>query len=102
MNDTEPTGKTGAEPAARTQPEHLVIRISRYGGLIDLVSKRSNIFAATVLITVLVSVLFTGLTLVAIAIKRVYPYNVIQTNALGAIRRSCGPIRAWMSRKAMC
>lgn len=102
MNDTEPTGKTGSEPAARTRPEHLVIRISRYSGLIDLVSKHSNIFAATVLITVLVSVLFTGLTLVAIAIKRVYPYNVIQTNALGAmtIRNEEKDITYWLFNTA--
>ncbi|WP_302152370.1 hypothetical protein [uncultured Alistipes sp.] len=67
------------------EPERLIVRITRYQPFIDIVSDSRKIVNAALLITLVTCLVFMGLLAIVLTVKRIYPYNDIQTNALGAM-----------------
>lgn len=65
--------------------DRLTIHITRYAPLIDIIKNPGSIFRFSLFITLITAFLFFGMVLITITIKRIYPYNDIQTNALGAM-----------------
>lgn len=92
-----PEQDSGQAPADR-----LIVRIDRYTLLAEMLSKPRLMWYITGLTTLLLSFLFVGLTLAAITLKRIYPYNDFQTNAWGAmmIRTEEKDITYWLFNTA--
>lgn len=84
---TEHPASADKQPPRRDaeQPERLIVRITRYQPFIDIVSDRRKIVNASLLITLVTCLIFMALLAIVLTVKRIYPYNDIQTNALGAM-----------------
>lgn len=84
---TEHPASADKQPPRRDaeQPERLIVRITRYQPFIDIVSDRRKIVNAALLITLVTCLIFMALLAIVLTVKRIYPYNDIQTNALGAM-----------------
>lgn len=64
--------------------ERLTIEITRYKPFIDIVSDINRMARVALLITLVTCLVFIGLLVITLTVKRVYPYNDIRTNAVGA------------------
>lgn len=62
----------------------LVIEVKRHQQLFDLLSDPKRMWRVLLSLFVVISVIFLGFASVIIAIKKYYPYNIIETNLQGA------------------
>lgn len=80
----------------------LTVEITRFKPLIDVVSDRKRMARVALLITLITCLIFIGLLVVTLTIKRVYPYSDIQINTLGAttIRDEKKEVTYWLFNTA--
>lgn len=73
-------------PSSGRKQEHpiLKVEISQYKSLHRILSSPWSVFKVIVTLLIFIVTLFTGLALVTIALKQMYPYNNIKINAWGA------------------
>lgn len=60
------------------------IEIDKYKSLHDILDSPPKVGCAILAMLILTVAIFTGIGVITIALKRMYPYNNIKTNALGA------------------
>jgi len=104
-NTPQPASNPNPAPeqdSGRTPADRLIVRIDRYTLLAEMLSKPRLMWYVAGLTTLLLTFLFVGLTLAAITLKRIYPYNDFQTNAWGAmmIRTEEKDITYWLFNTA--
>ena len=118
--DKEPTGKsrtrksTAATKKAATSKDNndkvtnptqeqqtLKIEVSRFGSIVNALSG-DKWWRIVISVFFIGCVLFSGIALVAIAIKKLYPYSDITTNGLGAttIKSEKGEVSYWLFNTA--
>lgn len=61
----------------------LIIKVRKYKDLVELLQSPKKVLTSIIAISVIGILLFCGITLIVLAVKRVYPYSDITTNALG-------------------
>lgn len=61
----------------------LTIEVRRFQNLLEILKDRKKVLNLAVAIAITGSLLFCGITLIVLSIKRLYPYNDITTNAMG-------------------
>ncbi len=104
-NTPQPASNPNSAPeqdSGRTPADRLIVRIDRYTLLAEMLSKPRLMWYVAGLTALLLTFLFVGLTLAAITLKRIYPYNDFQTNAWGAmmIRTEEKDITYWLFNTA--
>ena len=104
--DKEPTGKSRTRKStAKTktpeQEQTLKIEVSRFGSIVNALSG-DRWWRIVISVFLIGCVLFSGIALVAIAIKKLYPYSDITTNGLGAttIKSEKGEVSYWLFNTA--
>ena len=79
------SGKTDpARARSDGQQDEVVISIRRHEQLFQLLQHPRQMWRVLFSLLLIVMVVFAGLATVALAIKSIYPYNVIETNVQGA------------------
>ncbi|MBQ4389396.1 MAG: hypothetical protein II824_05435 [Bacteroidales bacterium] len=93
MEDTSPKGE---------QPQNIRIEVTRYKSLLDALGDWKKVFRVIVTISVTGLLLFAGVMLVVLSVKRIYPYSDITTNALGAttIKNEKSEVSYWLLNTA--
>lgn len=61
----------------------LTIEVRRFQNLLEILKDRKRVLTLALAIAVAGTLLFCGITLIVLSIKRLYPYNDITTNAMG-------------------
>lgn len=77
----------GGNPQAGTEDDKkpaLTVEIRKYQTLLEILDNPKHGLKVFASLLVLVTVVFMALAFITIAIKRIYPYNEIKTNAFGA------------------
>ena len=97
------TRKQSAVKTAAPNPEQqtLKIEVSRFGSIVNALSG-DKWWRIVISVFLIGCVLFSGIALVAIAIKKLYPYSDITTNGLGAttIKSEKGEVSYWLFNTA--
>jgi hypothetical protein len=62
----------------------LKIQVEKFSSLREILNDPKACLKLIVTLVLLVTFLFTAITVIVISLKRVYPYNNIKTNAFGA------------------
>ena len=66
------------------EPQTLNIEIAKYKSLHDILDSPLKVGCAILALLILTITIFVGIGVITITLKRMYPYNNIRTNALGA------------------
>ena len=72
------------EMTSSTEKPKLVIEISRYKGILDMIADTRKLAKLLLVMTVVLIVVFAGITGIVLILKQFYPYNTINTNKYGA------------------
>ena len=108
-NQTESTAEKASDSTAvkdqeknAEHQENLKIELVKYQSFINAISNSRSIARAAGLIALVVCLIFGGLLLLAISLKRIYPYSDIQTNVQGAttIRDEDKDVTYWLFNTA--
>ena len=85
------------------QPQIVTVRLNKYKSLVDALGNRRITMRALLTLFLLGVLLFTGITFIALAIKSLYPYSDITTNALGAttIKSERNEVSYWLFNTAI-
>ena len=78
---------SGGSPQAGTEDDKkpaLTVEIRKYQTLLEILDNPKHGLKVFASLLVLVTIVFMALAFITIAIKRIYPYNEIKTNAFGA------------------
>lgn len=88
--------------AEKTKPQMISIELTRYKSLLEALGDPKKVFRMIVTISAIGVLLFAGITLVVISIKRIYPYSDITTNAFGAttIKNEKSEVSYWLLNTA--
>lgn len=83
-------------------PQRIRIEVTRYKSLLDAMGDWIKVFRVIVTISVTGLLLFAGIMLVILSVKRIYPYSDITTNALGAttIKNEKNEVSYWLLNTA--
>lgn len=77
MENTENNNKENAR-------DPMKIEINKYGHLIKALDDNRKVAKAVVFVSIVLILVIVGLSLIAMTVKRFYPYNTIGTNVYGA------------------
>lgn len=75
--------QTVVDPSS-TEPQKITIEVTRFKSLFDALDSPKKVFRVVVTVFLIGVLLFGGITLIALSMKRIYPYNDIVINAFGA------------------
>lgn len=91
---------TSAKPAG--EPQRITIEVTRYKSLLEALGDWKKVFRVIVTISFIGVLLFAGITLVVLSVKRIYPYSDITTNAFGAttIKNEKSEVSYWLLNTA--
>lgn len=81
---TKPDNKNNSGATGYNNDNKVLIEVSKYKSILKLLDDPKKTWRVLIAIFFIGVVLFTGIAVVASAIKKVYPYSDITTNALGA------------------
>lgn len=73
-----------AAPTTPTAPHAVEIEIVRHRALVELLRDPRSLWRLLLTMFLLLVILFLGLSVVVFSIKKLYPYNAIETNLYGA------------------
>lgn len=82
MDNKEQT-RSEQDPIKEKDSNKLTIEIHRFQNLLEILKDYRKLLALSLVIVLVGVVLFCGITLIVLSIKRLYPYNDITTNAMG-------------------
>jgi len=72
------------ENNTNNQKQEVEVIIKRHKQLFDLLRHPNELWKVLLSLFLIIVIVFIGLAIVVISIKRYYPYNVIETNLQGA------------------
>lgn len=81
--DNEEQTRSEQESKTENSSNKLTIEIRRFQNLLEILKDYRKLLALSLVIILVGIVLFCGITLIVLSIKRLYPYNDITTNAMG-------------------
>jgi hypothetical protein len=81
MNDNEKKSKSTKKQ--KKDSNKITIEICRFQNLLDILKEPKRVLTLSLAITAVGILLFGGITLIVLSVKRLYPYNDITTNAMG-------------------
>lgn len=81
MDNTEET--QNPQNPQEKDSNKLTIEVRRFQNLLEILKDRKKVLTLSLAITATGILLFCGITLIVLSIKRLYPYNDITTNAMG-------------------
>lgn len=86
----------------KSKPQIISIELTRYKSLLEALGDPKKVFRMILTISAIGVLLFAGITLVVISIKRIYPYSDITTNAFGAttIKNEKSEVSYWLLNTA--
>lgn len=84
------------------EPQKITIELYKYKTLIDALEDPKKVSRVVITIFLIGILLFAGITVITIAIKRLYPYSDITTNGLGAttIKNEKKEVSYWLFNTA--
>ena len=82
--DTTTSKKKSTSRAHGSDENKVTIEVSKYKSILEVLGDRNKTLRVLVTVFFLGVILFIGIAVVASAIKKLYPYSDITTNALGA------------------
>ena len=85
------------------EPQKITIELYKYKTLIDALEDRHKVKRVVFTIFFLGILLFAGITVITLSIKRLYPYSDITTNGLGAttIKSEKNEVSYWLFNTAI-
>ena len=91
--------ETTSSPSDKNKME---IEITKYKGIVKTFGDPSSLVKLILVVSIILIVLFTGVTLIALMIKKFYPYKVLETNLYGAtlIKNEDTEIIYWLLNSA--
>lgn len=78
------TEQKGQNPPEKEQPTKVELEIVRYRELLETLRQPQMIWRLLITCLFLVIVVFLGLAMVVMSVKKIYPYSTIETNVYGA------------------
>ena len=95
--------KETLEPQPPKEPQKITIELYKYKTLIDALEDRHKVKRVVITVFFLGILLFAGITVITLSIKRLYPYSDITTNGLGAttIKSEKNEVSYWLFNTAI-
>ena len=90
------------KPQETKEPQKITIELYKYKTLIDALEDPKKVSRVIITVFLLGVLLFAGITVITVAIKRLYPYSDITTNGLGAttIKNEKKEVSYWLFNTA--
>lgn len=84
------------------QQQMVTVRLNKYKSFVDALGNRKTAYRVVFTLFLLGVMLFVGITVITLSIKRLYPYSDITTNALGAttIKSEKNEVSYWLFNTA--
>ena len=84
------------------KPQKITIEVQKYKTLVDALGDPKRVIRVVVTVFLIGILLFSGITVITLAIKRLYPYSDITTNGLGAttIKSEKNEVSYWLFNTA--
>lgn len=94
--------KKGRKGKKSQEPQKITIELYKYKTLVEALGDRAKVLRVIFTIFFLGVLLFAGITVITLAIKRLYPYSDITTNGLGAttIKSEKNEVSYWLFNTA--
>lgn len=94
--------RTNRKETASPETQKVIIEVTRYKALLEALGDPRKVVRAILIISAVAVLLFAGITLVVLSVKRIYPYSDITTNALGAttIKNEKSEVSYWLLNTA--
>ena len=95
--------KATKKPQKTGETQKISIELYKYKTLIDALEDRHKVKRVIITIFILGMLLFAGITVITLSIKRLYPYSDITTNGLGAttIKSEKNEVSYWLFNTAI-
>lgn len=90
------------EENTNKEPQKVIIEVTRYKAFLDALGDSRKVFRIILIISAITVLVFAGITLVLLSVKRIYPYSDITTNVFGAttIKNEKSEVSYWLFNTA--
>lgn len=90
------------EENAQKDTQKVIIEVTRYKAFLEALGDSRKVFRIILIISAITVLVFSGITLVLLSVKRIYPYSDITTNVFGAttIKNEKSEVSYWLFNTA--
>ena len=94
--------KAKSETPPQQEKQTVVIKLNKYKSVVDALGNQRTAMRVAFTIFFIGVLLFAGITIITLAVKRLYPYSDIKTNGLGAttIKSEKSEVSYWLYNTA--